>query len=137
MFHFDLDRIRFLKVFFYLTDVNSATGPHMYIQRTHKSKPSGFFEDRRFRDDEITTAFRPEEIVELVGAAGTIIAVDTIGLHKGKALTTGSRLILQFEFANSLFGAPYERLSLPDGLTDDLRQAVGDLPDVFQRFDAR
>jgi hypothetical protein len=136
LFHFDLDRIRFLKFFFYLTDVNSNNGPHMYIRSTHEAKPHCFFEDRRFLDDEIAAAFRPEAIVELVGPAGTIIAVDTMGLHKGKALTTGCRLILQFEFTNSLFGAPYERLSLPVALTEDLRQAVKELPVVFQRLES-
>ncbi len=137
LFHFDLDRIKFLKIFFYLTDVNSEKGPHMYVQGTHEARPPGFFEDRRFGDDEIVAAFRSEEIVELVGPVGTIIAVDTIGLHKGKALTTGSRLILQFEFTNSLFGAPYERPSLPEVSIEDLRQALAELPDVFQRFGMR
>ena len=137
LFHFDMDRIRFLKFLFYLTDVNPDNGPHMYIRGTHEAKPPRFFEDRRFLDEEIAAAFRPEAIAELVGPAGTIIAADTMGMHKGKVLTTGCRLILQLNFTNSLFGAPYQRIPLPADLTEDLRHAVDDLPDVFQRFDSR
>ncbi len=43
--------------------------------------------------------------MEFTGEAGTIIAEDTIGLHKGKNVTKGRRLILQFEYALSMFGA--------------------------------
>ena len=36
MFHFDLDRIKWLKFFIYLTDVKINSGPHVYVSGTHK-----------------------------------------------------------------------------------------------------
>ena len=37
-FHFDLDSIKWLKFFIYLTDVEANTGPHIYVKGTHNSK---------------------------------------------------------------------------------------------------
>ncbi len=36
LYHFDLDRIKWLKFFIYLTDVNSHNGPHCYVKGTHR-----------------------------------------------------------------------------------------------------
>ena len=48
--------------------------------------------------------------MELQGEKGQIIAVDTRGLHKGKILTDGHRLLFQVEFTNSLFGKNYPKV---------------------------
>jgi hypothetical protein len=105
MFHFDMDRLKFLKFFVYLTDVNTSTGPHVYVKKTNRKIPKYIRSDGRFNDEYIFE-FDGENIVEINGAAGTIIAVDTRGLHKGKELESGERLIFQIEFTNSLFGNP-------------------------------
>lgn len=132
LYHFDMDRIRFLKIFIYLTDVTPETGPHMYVRGSHAARPEAFFRDRRFTDEEVQRAFPPEDIRELTGRAGTIIAADTSGLHKGKALTAGSRLIFQLELTNSLFGQTYNRSRVDGSLADAVRR----YPGVFQRFEA-
>lgn len=106
LYHFDMDRLKFIKFFFYLTDVTENTGPHCYIESSHKSLPFSFHEDRRFTDEEVKKAFPGKERI-LTGAKGSIMAVDTRGLHKGLDLKEGNRLIFQIEFANSLFGKNY------------------------------
>ena len=45
-------------------------------------------------------------MIEVTGKKGTIVALDTRGLHKGKRLNKGDRFIMQFEFTGNLFGAP-------------------------------
>ena len=134
LFHFDMDRFRFLKFFFYLTDVDHDTGPHVYVRGTHRERPAGFFEDRRFSDAEVEDQFGAGEIEEIVGERGTILAVDTSGLHKGLALRTGRRLLCQIEFTNSLFGQDYGRLELPENVLPELEELVAGQPEVFQRF---
>ena len=62
LFHFDMDRIRFLKVFIYLTDVGTENGPHVYVRGSHRSKPPAFFRDRRFSDAEVKRAFPPTSV---------------------------------------------------------------------------
>ena len=36
LYHFDMDRLHWLKVFFYLTDVDKDTGAHCYISKSHR-----------------------------------------------------------------------------------------------------
>lgn len=105
MFHFDMDRLKFLKFFIYLTDVNTNTGPHVFVKASHNRVPSYVKRDGRY-SDELVNQYDKDNIVEINGKAGTIIAVDTRGLHKGKELVEGDRLIFQVEFTNSLFGNP-------------------------------
>ncbi|MCF8526183.1 MAG: phytanoyl-CoA dioxygenase family protein [Candidatus Nanopelagicales bacterium] len=119
-FHQDRDRLSFLKFFIYLTDVDSETGPHVYVQGTHRHLPWALRGDGRKSDESVSAAGLAEQVNELCGAAGTVLAVDTIGLHKGKTPTTGDRLILQSQYATSLFGADYERpLFSPSAMTSD------------------
>lgn len=105
MFHFDMDRLKFLKFFIYLTDVDANTGPHVYVKGTHKKIPGYIKQDGRYSDTYVAE-HDEKNIVEINGKAGSIIAVDTRGLHKGKELSQGERLIFQLEFTNSLFGNP-------------------------------
>jgi hypothetical protein len=107
MYHFDLDRIKFLKFFFYITDVDSETGPHCYVRKSHKRLPPSLLKDGRHTDADVEAAFGRENMVELCGTRGSIIAVDTRGLHKGKDLTRDKRLLFQIEFSNSMFGQYY------------------------------
>jgi hypothetical protein len=135
LFHFDMDRISFLKLFVYLTDVDGTTGPHVYVRGSHRRRPAMFFRDRRYSDAEVAAAFPGDDIRELTGPAGTIIAADTSGLHKGKALERGHRLLFQLEFANSLFGQAYDRHSWRDpGDDDPLAGVIRRHPSVMQRF---
>jgi hypothetical protein len=53
-----------------------------------------------------------------------VLFADTSGLHKGKPITRGHRLILQLEYSNCLFGAPLERMpasTLPARFREILR----------------
>jgi hypothetical protein len=47
----------------------------------------------------------------VTGPRGTILAEDTRGLHKGKPVAKGDRLVLEFEFSSSMFGATPLRAS--------------------------
>lgn len=105
LFHVDMDRLKFLKFFIYLTDVDTNTGPHVYVKKSHNKIPDYINMDGRYAD-ELVCKHDMNNIVEITGKAGSIIAVDTRGLHKGKELTEGERLIFQVEFTNSLFGNP-------------------------------
>ena len=134
LFHFDMDRIKFIKFFFYLTDVGSQNGPHCYVRGSHAGMPAGLWKAGRIRDEEIANSFALSDVMEITGSKGTIIAVDTRGLHKGKVLEKGERLILQFEFTNSLFGAPYERVNVEDTLAPDVKEFFNQHSYSFQRL---
>lgn len=114
MYHFDMDRLKFIKFFIYLTDVHEENGPHCYVEGSHKTLPKELRHDGRFEDSELTKHYSEEKFKEFKGKKGSILAVDTRGLHKGKPLTTGKRLLFQIQFSNSLFGAPFDSYNLRD-----------------------
>lgn len=110
MYHFDMARLKFLKFFFYLTDVDNETGPHCYVKGSHKRLPFALQSDGRKTDEAVAKCYPAENLLEICGKKGTILAVDTRGLHKGKDLTKDKRLLFQLEFATSMFGAPYVKI---------------------------
>jgi Phytanoyl-CoA dioxygenase (PhyH) len=134
LFHFDNDRVRFLKIFFYLTHVDTETGPHVFVRGSHRERPDPFYEIRRFSDDEVAAQYPEKEIVEIIGEPGTIVAVDTSGLHKGKPPERLHRLLLQIEFATSLFGQKYNGVVVPKDAQASWRATISKYPEVFQRF---
>ena len=134
LYHFDMDRFKFIKFFFYLTDVDATNGPHCYIRGSHKHMPDKVWKDGRIPDNEVQESFPKEDILEITGKKGSIIAVDTRGLHKGKVLEKGERLILQIEYTNSLFGAEYQRIDLKGHLEKDLLNTLQNNKHSYQRF---
>lgn len=140
LYHFDMDRVKWLKVFIYLTTVDSDNGPHCYLKGTHarneKSRALLSLGDRRIGDEEIADLELKEQEVEITGAAGTIIIEDTRGHHKGRPPLQSDRLLLQIEFADSLFGASYEELTLTE-VSSDLRDAMRKFPQSFSRLTLR
>lgn len=107
LYHFDMDRIRFLKFFIYLSDVDTNNGPHCYIQCSNRVKAPGVRRDGRILDEELHRHYPEDAFKEITGPIGTILAVDTSGFHKGKPLESGERLIFQMEFSTSMFGQYY------------------------------
>jgi hypothetical protein len=132
LFHQDRDRLSFLKFFIYLTDVQPDTGPHVYLKGSHLGVPRSLRGDGRKTDEAVRAAGLWNNVTEICGPAGTLMAVDTIGLHKGKTPINGDRLALENEFATSLFGMDYEMPHFtPTQLTKD---RVAAYPWVFQRY---
>jgi hypothetical protein len=116
LYHFDMDRIKWLKFFFYLTDVTSETGPHCYVAKSHKRKgqPRDLLKRgyARISDEDIERHYPLQSIREIAGPQGTMFVADTRGFHKGKPPEAGDRLVLQFEFCNNLFGGAYSKSDL-------------------------
>jgi hypothetical protein len=108
MFHFDLDDFKFLKFFFYLTDVDEASGPHVAVRGSHRNKRRASFRDqfevRRYGDEEILSTYGMDSVVTICGPAGTGFVEDTICIHKGLPPVSRPRLALQFQYALNDFG---------------------------------
>jgi hypothetical protein len=134
MYHFDMDRIKFLKFFVYLTDVNSETGPHCYIEGTNQRIHNKIRKDARISDEDLKDFFEPDRIKEITGTKGTLIAVDTRGLHKGKPLTFGKRLIFQIQYSNSLFGAKYSNFQSSNISENDYLDLIKHQKRTYQLF---
>ena len=134
LYHFDMDRIKFIKFFFYLSDVNTHNGPHCYIKSSHKNIPISLRRDGRFSDKEIFSEYPENYLVEITGQKGSILAVDTRGFHKGKPVEQGERLLLLIEFTNSLFGKTYNKIDLRNIISNETRETLAQFPHTYQRF---
>jgi hypothetical protein len=140
LFHFDLDRIKWLKVFIYLTDVKPENGPHSFVAGSHRSFgiPAEFLDKGyvRLTDEEVGRRYSRDDIIEFSGPRGTILIEDTRGLHKGKLVGIDDRLVLQVQFSNSLFGATYAKARLPaaEMLVPDLRAQLSAARGTYQNF---
>ena len=111
-YHFDMDRVKFIKFFLYLTDVGPNDGPHCFVKGSVSRKPKALQRDGRFSDQEIESEYDRSELLEFCGPRGTLIAEDTRGFHKAKMPTGGNRLLFQVELASCLFGPKYPQSTL-------------------------
>jgi hypothetical protein len=138
LYHFDLDRFKWLKVFIYLTDVGPRDGPHSFVEGSHVQQgiPQKFLSRGyvRLSDEEVKAHYGAEKDVQFSAPRGTIIVEDTRGLHKGNAVSGNSRLILQLQLSNSLFGACYNKASLPVQRSPDLEALIKQEPDVYKAY---
>jgi hypothetical protein len=108
MYHFDLERVQWLKWFVYLTDVDSGAGPHCFIRGSHRAgrKPGELLSRgyQRIPDQDMARFYPREDLLEITGSKGTVFVEDTSGWHKGKVPLTSDRLVLEIELSNTLFG---------------------------------
>ncbi|MBV6623409.1 MAG: phytanoyl-CoA dioxygenase family protein [Rivularia sp. (in: Bacteria)] len=105
-FHYDVDDYNSLRFFFYLTDVNVNSGPHIYVRGSHRNKSftnliSPF---KQCSDEEIANYYGEENIVSICGEAGFGFAEDTFCYHKAARPKSRSRLILQLQYAMNDYG---------------------------------
>jgi ectoine hydroxylase-related dioxygenase (phytanoyl-CoA dioxygenase family) len=140
-FHFDMDRPRWLKFFFYLTDVGPDNGPHCFIRGSHRT---GGISDEllshgyaRLDDDAVARHYATSDHIRFTGPKGTIIAEDTRGLHKGQHVVHGDRLVFQLELTNTLFGGYLTPLPLAEVTSPALRERIAQHPRIFSALGAR
>ncbi|MFN6571379.1 phytanoyl-CoA dioxygenase family protein [Dendronalium sp. ChiSLP03b] len=101
-FHYDIDDYRFVKFFFYLTDVDEQSGPHVCVRGSHKKKSiSHTLLRKREIDKDIINYYGVESLVNICGQAGFGFVEDPFCFHKGIPPTHKDRLILQIEFATT------------------------------------
>lgn len=140
-FHFDLDRIKWVKFFIYLTDVTSDSGPHYFIAKSHRTGgiPTALLAKgyARLTDEEVSAHFDRRDFIEFAAPRGTILAEDTRGLHKGQNVRTGHRLVLQIQFSNSLFGPPYPRVAFTAMHDPNLATMVRRHPRMYAAYSRR
>jgi hypothetical protein len=96
-FHRDSDDWRYLKVMVYLTEVDAASGPHVFVRGTHLESPS--LRLRFYPDAEVLARYGAERVIAVTGPRGLGFAVDTAGVHKGEVPQMTRRLMLQIQYS--------------------------------------
>lgn len=91
-FHFDVDAFKFLKIFIYLSDVDTSSGAHQFYSGSHLAFPSSFPPLNsipayfRTNQETLSKLYSPNSLQTMTGKQGTIIIEDTSGFHRGLPL---------------------------------------------------
>jgi hypothetical protein len=96
-FHRDVDDLKFIKLFVYLTNVGTENGPHEYIRGSHGDQRLSRI--RRHTDEEIRETFGADRLVSFTGPAGRAFLENTYGMHRGQPVHAGRRLIFQVVYS--------------------------------------
>jgi ectoine hydroxylase-related dioxygenase (phytanoyl-CoA dioxygenase family) len=138
LWHFDMDRPKWLKVFIFLTDCAKNSGPHCYIPKTHKNNsiPDEILKKgySRIDDQLIYKLFPKQDIMTFTAKKGAILFEDTRGLHKGQNVQSGNRLVLQLQYSSAIFGSKTKKLSFPKTPTKQFLDRKKNFPDLFINF---
>lgn len=103
--HRDSPFVHQFKSIMYLTDVGTNNGPFQYIPGSHKFSSILSYSrslncplsQYRFKEDEISIILencKNFNIVDFTGEKGTVLFVDTRGLHRGKPIIDGNRIAI-------------------------------------------
>ena len=138
LFHFDMDKPKWIKFFFCLIDIDEENGPHVFVKGSHKTNgiPMELLKNgyARLTDEAVFSHYGKHQIVEFTEKKGTIIAEDSRGLHKGKPVQSGCRLMLGLQFSNSGFGNNYPKNELSRDLIEELERSIERFPDVYANY---
>jgi hypothetical protein len=113
--HRDTSNKRQLKFILYLCEVSEDNGCFQYIEKSHllNSKFSSAkilknnFISQRYSNNEANLISNKLKlkIKSITGSKGTLIVVDTSGLHRGKPMNSGTRYALTNYMSEAPFGA--------------------------------
>jgi hypothetical protein len=93
-FHRDAE-LASAKLLIYLTDVDHLSGPHAYVEGTHRERMP--MRMRPYSDQDIARKYGASVVIK--GLAGTGLAIDTKGIHKGIPPAQRPRLLLGIQYS--------------------------------------
>lgn len=105
-FHYDLPDYCNLSFFFYLTEVDSLSGPHVCIRGSHKRKKLTYLLSlfRHQSQTELLNYYGSEQCLTVCGVAGFGFAEDVFSFHRATPPLSQDRLLLQIQFAIHDYG---------------------------------
>jgi hypothetical protein len=137
-YHFDPVATKWICLFLYLTDVNDRNGPHSYVAGTHRAGgvPIALLDmtDTQLPDDVLKIVYPAEDLIELVGPARTLVASDTRGLHKGKPLLEGDRLVFILTYSDCLGIRGPASISIDPAAHRRLQDLTPEFPRFLQKY---
>ncbi len=99
MFHRDVDDLRFVKMFMYLTDVDANNGVHSFVPTSHRS--TQLVNRAPITDAQVRHYFGDDGEKTFTGPAGTLFLEDTWGIHRQTPAVSGRRCIFSVIYSVS------------------------------------
>ena len=100
LYHYDNEGPGFLKFFLFLSNVAEGTGAHHFVAGSHtRVKRASVARAGLYSDEQIFEAYGRDREIIVSCPAGTVLAEDTKGFHRGSAITNDFRLLMQLEFS--------------------------------------
>ena len=116
LFHYDLDGAATLKFFFYLTDVDRESGPHVIVQNSARKKPLIFQIRRRgWTESALKKYYRAEDFLTITGSAGFGFIEDPFCFHRGIPPLTKDRLMLSLNYGLANYSQQHDLRKLGNG----------------------
>jgi hypothetical protein len=113
--HRDTTNQRQLKFILYLSDVDDDNGCFQYLTSSHKLRnkfkskgvlKDGYVKQRYAHDDAMVISKKLGlELKSFIGRKGTLIVVDTSGIHRGRPMSNGIRYAITNYMAEKPFGS--------------------------------
>lgn len=146
--HVDYNCLKSIKLFVFLSNVTLLNGPHTFVANTHndfgllrKDSLRADVRDQKVSEDLVKEYYGEDRIVQLTGPRGTVLLEDTHGVHRGAKVVQGHRVMMQIEYAASLYGGKdrFARLYSPLGASvtldaDPVPPRLKRLEDAVPRF---
>lgn len=92
--HRDIDSYKFLKIFYYLTDIDVNDGHHEVFIKSHKNIPLNMRFIKRYKDEEILKFIPHSKLVKVSGKKGYGFIENTTTFHRGTKPTKKDRLMI-------------------------------------------
>lgn len=91
IYHRDVDDLRFVKLFLYLTDTDLDSGAHRFVLGSHAD--AHYVKRGPISDEQVEQSYPDECIKTITASAGTLFLEETWGIHRALLATRGRRLI--------------------------------------------
>lgn len=109
--HCDINDYKTVKFFFYLTEVDLESGPHVYVKGSHRNRNLWHQligqSIASIPDESLIQNYGEEHVVTACGPAGFGMVGDPYVLHRGITPSKRARLLLQLEFGMNSYKTWY------------------------------
>lgn len=125
--HRDPEADRLIKVFLFLEDVTDAGGPLEYVPQSQcdgKARYAHVGPPKRYPLKEQMAEVPPKDRMRFLAPAGTLVFLDTSGLHRGGYTRDRRRLNCVWTFLPDSRAAKFTLESVPADLSEIQRQAL-------------
>lgn len=98
IYHQDPNSPNFIKMFFYLNDVDINGGPFCIVKGSHKNKFDGCYDKYRWTTDEIESIYGNDSIKYLTANVGDLIIANTTAFHRGTKPISADRTMVTLDW---------------------------------------